>query len=892
MIKFLRVYYLLILVFLQNFLYGQTSQFTGTVVSEKGNKVNYATVALKLSSSGLMLGYSITGDDGKFSIPVKSQHSMSDLLLEVNHLSYKNRQIKLVNNVFQYDFVLEESLALLDEVVIKSRPKVIQKKDTISYNVEGFARQEDRSIGDVLQRIPGMEVGENGEIKFNNKPISNFYIDGDDILGGKYGLGTKAIPHDMVKNIQIYNNHEHIKALKGKNSTDKVAINLEIKEDARLKFIGDLKAGLGTPEKYDADLNGILLNKNYKMLNVVKGNNIGQDLSNDILDLLSEPAMEKSKTLVSPSTISTPYVPLKRYFNNNSGMLNANNFFKFRDSLQLKTNFSFVRDNNKIDFNSLNEIYTQDGTIRFIENQSGYKTANLNSLNILIEKNKSKYYFKEEIKLKYNLNGSNSDILNNQDMLVQHLKDKSVIFSNNLSYIPILKNNNTLYIKWKFISNNGPQQLEIAPGVHEEIINNNLPYGMLSQYSNISLLSNSVSGSYRINKGKIIQSYSLDLQGNHQTLESKIDIADNNSYVSYKNGDNDNLLRWNDYSIIGKGLFEYQQDRIEASVSLPIRLLNIHYKDPSFGISNSNIYLLFNPSFILSYKVSARDLIVLKYNSDRVIDDITTLYRGFLFTNYRTLRNNENSSLAEQRNQGLNIDYNIKRPIEMFFVNIAANYSLIDRNVLTSIILTNEDVLQQSSLLYDNQIKSYGINASLSKYIFSLGATLTLKPSWNRTRLEELINSEIYTINYNSYELSSNLDFQLFKKVNILHKSNIRYIKNDFNLSNNNFGQTQNNYNYRQSLSLKYSPLTNFLINIENQFIHVSQKNLSNVNVNFIDINFRLKAPKWKMNFELDINNIMNARRLSIYSLSNTTFANSQYRLNPRIAILRAFFNF
>ncbi len=898
MSRLLRVYNLLILIifFSPKLSLAQEYNLLGTVKSTSGNPIGYVTVTLKLKSSNLALGYATTGNDGKFVIKAKTTHPLTELSLEFNHLGYRKKNIALVDNLFRYEAILEETSTLLDEVEVKSRPKVTQNKDTISYNVKAFAKNEDRSIGDVLKRIPGIEVREDGEIRFNNQPISNFYVDGDDILGGKYGIGTKTIPHNMVKNIQVYSNHEHVKALKNKKSTDKVALNLEINEEAKLKLIGNAKIGIGLPKKYDPELNGILLNKNYKMLNVVKGNNIGEDLTVDALDLFSRAEVESAKTLVGSSTIATPYLPKKRYFNNNSGILNANNFFKFKNELQLKTNFSFLRDKNKIEFNGVTDIYTQNDIVHFVEDQSGYQTSNLNSVTLTAEKNMSNYYFQDEFKFRYNQKNVNSDIFDQQDIFGQHLKDRVSIFSNNLTYIPVFKNNNTLFINWRLTSNKGPQRLMITPGIHPNIINQGIDYQLLDQHSNISVLSNNISATYRINRGKISQSYGIELENNHQDLESTINIIDLvGSYKRYKPQGkiNDNALKWRDYAVVGNGLFEYKENKIEASIALPIKLLNINYSDPSFDMKDTKNYLLFNPTVRLNYLINAQDRVILKYSLDNYIADITSLYRGSIFTNYRTLHNNQNNSLAKQRSHNINIDYNIKRPIDMFFANIATNYSIVKRNVLTSTILTENNILQQSNLPYDNQIRSYGLNATVSKYIFALGTTFTLKPVWSNVQLEELINNQIYAVEYNTYEFALNIDFQLFQKISVTQKSNIRYLTNHLSTSGLSYlAQNQSNYNYRQSLNLKYSPTQNFIINIENQSIHVFQKNLSNINVYFLDAGFRLKVPKWKADLELEVTNIMNDRRLTTYSINNTAFVNNSYQLNPRIAMLRAFFYF
>lgn len=75
---------------------------------------------------------------------------------------------------------------------MKSRPRIRRLGDTLSYEVNSFAKDENRSIGDVLKRLPGTEVSESGGIKYQGKSISKFYIDGDDLLEDRYNIGTRT----------------------------------------------------------------------------------------------------------------------------------------------------------------------------------------------------------------------------------------------------------------------------------------------------------------------------------------------------------------------------------------------------------------------------------------------------------------------------------------------------------------------------------------------------------------------------------------------------------------------------------------------------------------------------------------------------------------------------
>ena len=84
----------------------------------------------------------------------------------------------------------------MPEVKIKSN-RITQRKDTLVYSVSGFKMSQERSIEDVLKKIQGIEVAKNGQIRFQDRPISNFYIDGMNLLDSRYTLASRNIPADM-----------------------------------------------------------------------------------------------------------------------------------------------------------------------------------------------------------------------------------------------------------------------------------------------------------------------------------------------------------------------------------------------------------------------------------------------------------------------------------------------------------------------------------------------------------------------------------------------------------------------------------------------------------------------------------------------------------------------
>ena len=101
--------------------------------------------------------------------------------------------------------------------------------DTLLYNVAAFRSASDRNIEDVIRKLPGISVSENGTISYQGESINKFYIEGLDLLSGRYALATRNISPDDIASVSIYENHQPKKVLKDISFSEKAALNLKLK---------------------------------------------------------------------------------------------------------------------------------------------------------------------------------------------------------------------------------------------------------------------------------------------------------------------------------------------------------------------------------------------------------------------------------------------------------------------------------------------------------------------------------------------------------------------------------------------------------------------------------------------------------------------------------------
>lgn len=259
---------------------GAQSVISG-VISDEENGLPLAGAIIKITTNNNeLVAYTSSMEDGSYKMKLYS--SEKDFFLSVSFLGYKTKSIRIANQDCMKDFALQTEAIMLREVYV-TPPAISKVGDTLTYRVDRFKREQDRSISDVLKKMPGIEIGETGSISYRGKPISNFYIEGIDLLGKRYSLASNSIPSEAISSVQIYENHQPIKALNGLAYSDRAALNLVLKDKKHIKPVGYIEGGVGGMKDkllWSADFFSLFLAAQKQSLFSYKSNNTGTLLAN------------------------------------------------------------------------------------------------------------------------------------------------------------------------------------------------------------------------------------------------------------------------------------------------------------------------------------------------------------------------------------------------------------------------------------------------------------------------------------------------------------------------------------------------------------------------------------------------------------------------------------
>lgn len=189
--------------------FSQTKNITvsGRVVEDTNEPAVQATIQLlSLPDSAYAAGVATTGN-GRFTLP---KVSAGKYVLKVSYIGFKNKFIPLhlyanVLNKNVGTVTLETDAIMLAEAVVTAEaPQVQVVEDTLMYNSTAYRTPEGAMLEELVKKLPGAEVDDDGNVKINGKELKKIMVDGKEFFGGDVKTGLKNLPVDMIDKLKTY----------------------------------------------------------------------------------------------------------------------------------------------------------------------------------------------------------------------------------------------------------------------------------------------------------------------------------------------------------------------------------------------------------------------------------------------------------------------------------------------------------------------------------------------------------------------------------------------------------------------------------------------------------------------------------------------------------------
>ena len=846
----------------------------GTVKDESGVPVSGAIVKVTVQES--ILGYSMVDESGHYEIHFKTDAKQVTVSAEC--LGYESVTVTLpCSSTAGCNLTMKEKATALKEVVVKA-PAIHQRGDTISYSLPSYATKGDYTLKDAIKKLPGIDVTEAGAIKYLGKDISKFYIEGLDLLGGKYNIATNNIPASYVNQVQVLSNHQEAKVDKDVFSDD-VAINIKLSDKAKLKPTGtyEAAAGYGDDWLYSLSGAGMLFAPKTQAIATVKTGNISS-FATDGCKTLTESSVSESKASELLGNLSASEAPLKpeRFLSPSDILVTLNAIRKTGRNSTIKANAGYSTSKSYYEYSQTSLYYDGSGNMQVNRSVSPESTLRKPWLSMTFQNNSPKCYINEDISLKTTSRESTIPTSQNGNMLVQSQTLRDVDLKNNFT-----ARWRTSKLRWNASSvleySEAPTaSLEISSDENEGIYQNAQSKGFRTE--------NRLSAVFESGLNRLYVPLMLNYSSDNITTSLDDRLAAGMNDVTYSQ-----------LSVAATPQYEYTHPhrKFVFRAELPIRLDNISSRQEgkdyfqNFGnVQNfenslsptalSDLYFSLCPDVYFNWNVSPRSVLRATASYSRTFGDALDFLTAPVRLDETTLRSSS-GILADTKTLTANLHYDFKIPLEQWFINADLAYVRNWNNLIASQSVADGDVLI-GSLAQPNVSDNLVAQLGVTKQITSIRTKISLTGSAFFSNQSIMQSGNHVDVFWQSTAISPSLFSHPLDWLELDYSG-------EFAKTSSNYGSVRKHYlSQSHDIALKLLPGDTFKFTAEaelsrHQITDDLTKTMALLNCG---LSFRHRS----MQLSLDLRNLLNQKFYSytIYSAVNTfTY---DYRLRGRELIL------
>lgn len=811
--------------------FAQEAPGSGKVVDETGKALQGANV-VAYGPEGKVLVYAISGEDGSFLL--KKTNGMQRL--SVSFLGYKT--VNLSAEAFRDGQLIrmEPGGFQLKEVAVTAE-RIRESGDTLTYSVGGFKQAQDRSIADVIGKMPGLEVKSNGTIEYQGKSINKFYIEGMDLMGSQYALASENLSADKVKEVQVLENHQAVKSLRGVSFSEQAALNIVLKDEAKSTWTGlaDLGGGYGNEWLYDNRLMGMQFNKRFQTLMLYKNNNTGKDIGSEVIDLADLGGYRAENGLLNMISLGGPDFDRERYTFNASHLLAGNWLLKTGAESQLRLQASGLLDREHQLSESRTTYLTIDGMPVVVEDWdvTGRKRQVGSEVDYTL--NGAKTYLRSRTKVYADWNSSEGRMNLDgtaKDLMVRPWK-RSISEDFQLSHTT-----QDGHI-WRLFSASGytwlPGQLLTLDG-SLQVLN----LGMLSSQ-------NYASWQHRLGRWRITGKAGLDVQRQQ--------------------------INGHDWSMI----FPYAEPAVQREIGGHTfdGILQVGYLRRQYD-GNTRQRVTFEPTLRWNWKISPLSSFMAYYRLSvnpvqglRVVDEP-------VYTSYRSLYVGTGVPDA-QSSHTLYGTYSYRNPVNGLFFSISPMWTLSKGNLLCASEMNSGLYLQRATgQVYDANM--YTVNSRVSKSFSWARTVVGLSWSASLSDYSYLSGNEVVDARTAEYAASADYSLRPARWMSVQGYSGVVISRRNVE------GLAPTGIrDWEHWLQLNFLPAKGWMVSWRNELYHSSERDFG---VNwFSDLSVSYKADRWEIS--LIGSNILGTSQYERVRVSSTVQSYTLTHLRPREVLLK-----
>ncbi|WP_172281628.1 carboxypeptidase-like regulatory domain-containing protein [Chryseobacterium sp. LAM-KRS1] len=893
---------LFLMIFLSVLTYAQKT-ITGKITDEDGVPIPSASVTVEEPGKDAILAYGITNSKGEYKVTFTTAESNVDLKVKAFNQKPLTKQIS--NSDQTLSFKMQSEATEIKEVQLKTK-MITARGDTIAYDLKAFDSKSDRTLADVMKKIPGIEVNTDGTILYQGNAINKFYVNGKDLMEGGYGTINNSLPKDAVQKVEVLENHQPVKILQDKVPSDQAAINIKLKNSVTMTGRGEVGTGFGEPWLWNVKLTPMFFGQKSQWVVNYKTNNMGEQVENEGNILAFGNRFEGKRINASQNdwlnveNADTPSLPVKRYLLNNVHYLSANYLTNIdkKKEWELKANANYT--NNAVEREAYNRKDYFDGSSNTTNILNNFYTDKAKG-ELIFTKNAKKGFFKNTTSFSQYWNADRglvdrTDLTSGKQRNAgESLESPTTSFQNSLSTIIPWKEkmvNLLSYVSYQ----TDRQTLEVSPTSYLDIPGFKVLPNSDFVTQNLRLKTFEANHSANIGFSKKGWTFTPEVGFNFKTTDLVSDLYNIETIPSTNPNDLPTLptaysndLRYSTATPYGSLGVNYKNDSWMLYANFPVNSNNIKAEDPFRNVSKTVNKVTFEPSVFAQYTFASFWKASVNANINNNFGEINTAYSGFLMTSPSGINAMDPKNPIPQNNNksaGTRIEY--RNPLNNLFFNVNYRYSDAKRNLISNPTINGAGYTIMNYKEQDNHVLNNGYSAEVGKYFPKFKTNASLSYSNNTVKSDLFLNNDSYTNKNNSQSYGIKFNNTYFSWMSIDYNASISRTKQT------SVGKVSSNATrtgFTHNLGLFFYPIENHTVGFNWDQVNTNAAEQKYHN-GFYDVSYQFTWAKKKIDFELKWMNIANKKVFETYDINTTNITYTRYQLRPSQVMFTVKFNF
>ena len=703
--------------------------------------------------------------------------------------------------------------------------------------------------------MPGIDVASNGKIQYQGVDINKFYIEGSDLLEGKYGIATNGISHDAIGAVEVLENHQPMQVLSGLSFSDQAAINLKLKDKAKATWLlnGHIGGGWSNQPKeglWNGEAFLMAVMANYQTITTVKSNNTGMDLRNQVIDFLSGGRGTNLGDYFSVQLPSTPNLSRDRTTFNRSWMLSSSHLWKVKKG-EMKAQIDYYNHRATASSASTSTYYLDNREKMIHESREGTEHGKQLTGKFIIEANEKTHYLNNTLQTELNwddIRTSMTGTLPNS----QYAKMPDYYVANRLQVIK------------RF----GGKHLVTFSSVNEW---ESKPQRLSVEYPDESRFSQRISNhafytNERASYGFYLKGFNLSLEGGIQgylrDMESNLEDAINGNTI----GD----VTTNYLSLYASPKLEYAFKKVELTLQYPFNYTLYKFNG---RIGNQSEYF-HSPLLKVRWSPNPRFSVTVTGGLGRSPMSLQNIHDEAILSDYRTFTQGVEDFYTNSRKQvSGRVQY--RDTPRGFFANAILIKSWSNTPYKTTQHFV-DDFIFHSYEASPSRSQSLNIMGNVSKTLDFMRGSIAVNGGYSRMA-NNMVSENVPTLYHNTtWNLGGRINGSLSNYV--YWSYNIKYSNSQLSMNRE---EMQNLDRYTHSFSLNISPIDVLSWETEGEYYRNEVAEGNYKNLFLLDTKLTWQISK-RMELMASVNNLFNRKEYTYTTYNNLSSIESTRYLRGR----------